>query len=190
MKGEQFLARTQRLPAEILIIEGWIGREGIEAAKVEFERGHYAYLVTGGGISKNDWDNRQWNYAEEAGKLLVNLGVPADKVIEAPAQDVKTQRTFTTAIAVRRTLANRGLKIDKANIFTIGAHARRSRLVFAKVFPYPAQIGVVSFSLSSYRPEPWWKSSERADTFIKETVGYLFELLLNSGRTTNEPVRP
>ena len=39
--GELFLALTHRLPAEVLVVEGWIGREGVRAAVDEFERGSY-----------------------------------------------------------------------------------------------------------------------------------------------------
>lgn len=189
-KGESFLARTDRAPADVLIVEGWIGRAGLEAAKVEFETGGYRYLVTGGGLSRSDWDHQQWNYAHEAAQLLVYLGLPPDKVIEAPAPDSIRQRTFVTALAVRQVLSDKGLHFNAANVFTVGAHARRSRLVFAKVLDSRIQVGVVSTPYATYRPEPWWRSSERADAFIKETVGYFFELLLNSGRTSNSRSSP
>jgi hypothetical protein len=33
--------------------------------------------------------------------------------------------------------------------------------------------------------ERWWQSSERFKEFLEETIGYLYEILLNSGRLTN-----
>jgi len=39
--GESYLEATHRLPADILVVEGWIGRKGIRAAVDEFERGGY-----------------------------------------------------------------------------------------------------------------------------------------------------
>ena len=187
--GEAFLSMTQRQPAEVLVVEGWIGRDGLTAAKTEFEQGGYRYVVTGGGISKNDWDHRRWNYAEVAGELMIRLGVPADRVIQAPAQDTQSGRTFVTALAVRQAIEAHGLHPTAVNVFTIGAHARRSRLVFAKALGPGIKVGVVAWVQPDHSLGPWWKSSERAEDLIKETVGWFFEAVLNSGRVSNSPGR-
>jgi len=182
--GERFFSLTERVPAEALAVEGWIGIDAIRAAKVEFEQGKYGYIVTVGGLSGNPWDSRRWNYADEAAELFVRLGVPAEKVIAAPAPDFESHRTFGAAAVASRELQRRFLQPAGINVFTSGTHARRSRLVFAKAFPN-SRIGVISWIPPHYRDEPWWKSSERALDLLKETVGYFFELLLNSGRTSN-----
>jgi hypothetical protein len=39
--GESYLAVTDRSQADILVVEGWIGRKGIRAALDEFEPGCY-----------------------------------------------------------------------------------------------------------------------------------------------------
>jgi hypothetical protein len=39
--GESFLSSTTRVPAEILVVEGWIGRPGVRAAAAEFEQRGY-----------------------------------------------------------------------------------------------------------------------------------------------------
>ena len=44
MYGESFFSLTRRLPAEVLVVEGWIGEEGIRAAAAEFERGGLCYI--------------------------------------------------------------------------------------------------------------------------------------------------
>lgn len=185
--GEEFFSLTQRQPAEALVVEGWIGIDGVSAAKAEFEAGGYRYIVTAGALTNNRWGRQQWNYAIEAGELLHNLGVPAEKVIIAPARDTESHRTFEAALAVRQTLEQRGLHFKNVNVFTLGVHARRSRLVFAKALPAGTAVGVIAWSPPDYRPEPWWRSSSRALDLMKETVGWLFEAGLNSGRTSNSP---
>jgi uncharacterized SAM-binding protein YcdF (DUF218 family) len=157
------------------------------AAKAEFERGKYQYIVTSGGPMNNRWASQDWNYATESYKLLVRLGVPPDHVIAAPASDVESHRTFESALVVRETLQKRGLHPAFVNVFTFGVHARRSRLVFAKALAPETKTGVISWIPDGYSDGPWWKSSERSLSLIKETVGYLFELLLNSGRRSNHP---
>jgi uncharacterized SAM-binding protein YcdF (DUF218 family) len=186
LQGEAFFSLTERQPAEVLVVEGWIGIDGVTAAKQEFEQGGYLYIVTAGGPTSNRWGRQQWNYAIEAAELLVRLGVPAEKVIVAPAPGTSSNRTFESALVVRQTMDKRGLHPAGVNVMTIGAHARRSRLVFAKVLPRETGVGSISWVPADYRrPGPWWKSSERALDLIKETVGYLFEVLLNSGRISN-----
>jgi hypothetical protein len=182
LRGEQFLGPTEPLPAEVLVVEGWIGLDGLDAARAEFARGGYRYLVTAGGPSGHRWDRRRWNFAESAAVALVNAGMPADRVIAAPATASPEQRTYESAVAVRTMLAARGLRPEAINVMTMAAHTRRSRLVFAKVFRGEARVGAVTWWPREYAGEPWWRSSERASDLLKETAGYAFERLLGSGR--------
>lgn len=189
-RAEIFLSLNEQQPPEILVVEGWIGHEGMHAAKAEFERGKYRYIVTSGGPMNNRWSAQRWNYATESYELLVRLGVPPERVIAAPAPDVESHRTFESAVVVRDALKEHGLQPNFVNVFTFGVHARRSRLVFAKVLDPVAKVGVISWIPEGYSDGPWWKSSERSLSLIKETVGYLFEVLLNSGRSSNHPTGP
>ncbi len=184
--GEAFLEHPGRVSADVLIVEGWIGTEGVRAAHAEFIRGQYRYLVTAGGPNDDRWGTGRWNYANRAHELLRTLGVPDASLVAAPAPDASRQRTFTSAMAVRLELEGRNIKVASANIFTLGAHARRSRLVFAKVLP-DAELGAIAWRPASEQQGPWWQSSERTIDLIKESAGYLYELLLNSGRRSNSP---
>ncbi len=179
--GESWLSLTERVPADVLVVEGWIGADGVRAAKAEFERGGYRYIVTVGALTNNRWGPRRWNYALEAHELLIALHVPEDCVIAAPAKETEGHRTYECAVAVRAALQARAIVPTGINTFTLGVHSRRSRLVFAKVLG-PIQVGAVSWHPTVYQPGPWWKSSERSLDLLKESVGYPFELLLNSGR--------
>ncbi len=191
-RGEAFLAETTRIPAEVLVVEGWIGREGFQAALAEFRQGTYRYLVTSGGVSTNNWDNQRWNYAESARNEFIRLGVPSEVIIAAPAGDNAEQRTYESAVAVARELEARGIHPHALVVFTIGAHARRSRLVYAKASPQSIAVGVISWTPSFLPKGPWWKSSVRAEALLKETVGWCLEILFNSGRSTHSslPAKP
>jgi hypothetical protein len=186
--GESFLSLTSRLPAEILVVEGWIGRDGIRAAAAEFERGGYQYVVATGGLTANKgWDIGGWSYAEGAEGELIRSGVRKDRIIVAPARDTERQRTYESAMAVRRALESRGIHANNLNVFTLGPHARRSRLVFAKVNQPGTQVGVIGWAPSRDQNEPWWRSSDRARELLAETAGYVYEALLNSGRSSGLP---
>jgi DUF218 domain len=186
LAGEAFLSHTQRLPAaEVLVVEGWIGREGVRAAATEFQDNGYKYLATSGGPALGGWERERSSYAEIAGLELVELGIPRDKIIVAPCKKTESRRTFESAAAVLRALAAMHVRPKALNVFTYGPHAKRSRLVYAKVFCPGTDVGVIAWSPSEDRLEPWWRSSQRAKELLSESVGYIFELLLNSGRLTS-----
>jgi hypothetical protein len=175
------------MPAEVLVVEGWIGDGGIRAAATEFEQRGYQYVVAAGGLTDRRND-RRWSYAEMASRNLIRFGVPKDKIILAPATDTETQRTYESAVAVWKVLQARGMQPKALNVFTLGAHARRSRLVFAKVEGPGTAVGVVDWAPSDYGATPWWRSSDRAKELLEETAGYIYEALFNSGRSSSSPV--
>lgn len=185
--GEAWLSRTERLPATVLVVEGWTGIEAITSAKAEYDRGGYEYVITSGNLAQDRWDPAPINHATAARELLLQLGLPSDRVIAAPAEVATRNRTFSTALAVRLALESRGLRPKAVNVFTIGVHARRSRLVYAKVLPADTAVGVIACFPGNLPAGPWWRSSERAAFLWKETAGWLYEALFNSGRLSNSP---
>ncbi len=158
--GEVFLSTTKRFSADVLVVEGWIGAEGLRAAAAEFKRGDYQYVVATGGppIARL---GQQTTYAEMAGRELIRFGVLPSKVIMAPAKSSTRQRTFESAVAVRQTLYAKGINASALNVFTLGIHARRSRLVFLKVNKPAIKVGVIGWIPPEYAGEQWWHSSER-----------------------------
>ncbi len=187
--GEPFLATTAKAPAEVLVVESWIGYDGIRAASAEFKTNRYGWIVSAGGLVDEHWYLARDNYADLGRGELLRSGIAPGVIITAPAEEVQVQRTFESASAVWRALHKSGIQPKSINIFTLGAHARRSRLVYAKVFGPNVRVGVVSWQPEAlnFAGQPWWHSSERALDFYKETIGYFFELLLNSGRISNSP---
>ena len=182
LQGEQFLSRNQRLTPQVLVVEGWIGIEGIQAAGTEFSQGGYSYLVASGGMTSNRWNVTRDSYAQMAERELLRFGIARDKLIFAGSDGTESKRTFQSAVAVSQALEMRNVHPETINIFTFGSHARRSQMVFAKVFRGRSRVGVISWVPPGYINQPWWRSSERSDDLIKESVGYIYELLLNSGR--------
>jgi uncharacterized SAM-binding protein YcdF (DUF218 family) len=185
--GESFLSLNQRLEPEVLVVEGWIGIDGVRAAQAEFERYGYRYIVATGDLHSDAWREDHWSLAEMTARELIQLGVPENKIIVAPAAETRTQRTFQSAVAVWRALRAKGIRPRNLNVFTQGPHARRSRLIFAKVEGPETQVGVVAWAPSGYEAAPWWCSTERAKALLTETSGYLFEVFLNSGRSSSSP---
>jgi hypothetical protein len=183
--GESYFSLTRRLPAEVLVVEGWIGSEGVHAAATEFEQHGYQYLVATGGLTEEPRDRS--NYAAIAEQELVRSGVPVGRIIVAPTGQIERQRTFESAVAAWQALQSRGIAPHLLNVFTLGPHARRSRLVYEKVYSPGTQVGVIAWVPSDYDVEPWWRSKARTKCLLKETIGYPFEVFLNSGRSSKSP---
>jgi uncharacterized SAM-binding protein YcdF (DUF218 family) len=187
-RGESFLSATHRIKgASVLIVEGWIGPEGLAAAKAEFETGKYTLIVTSGGATVTEgWERGGWNYASGAANHLLRAGVAREKVLAAPAPETDSRRTYAAARVVVEKLNDLGLHPKAVNLFTCGTHAGRSGLVFSKAFGPETKVGVIAWQPPADAEETrrsWWHSSERARGFIAESAGYFYELLLNSGRT-------
>ena len=188
-RGEIFLSLNERLPADVLIVEAWTDAEGAEAAAAEFKGSGmpYQFVVAAGGLTGNPWTKRRWSYPEIAEAELTQAAIPSSRIILARSEDNGSHRTFETAVAAKQALDARGIHPKIVNVFTRGAHARRSRLVFAKVFGPDIRVGVICWIPPGYSRGPWWQSSDRANDLLKETVGYLYEALLNSGRHRPNP---
>jgi len=176
LDGESFLSYTDRLPAEVLVVEAWIGRNGVRAAAREFEQRGYEYIVTSGGTASECWEENTLSYAEMADRELIRSGIPKERISVAPSKSSETRRTYESALAVSDALQRRNIKPKAFNVFTLGSHARRSRLVFAKVEGPLTKVGVVAWTPTDIGSDPWWWSSERTKDLITETVGYAFEV--------------
>ena len=181
--GERFLAHTERLPADTLVIESWIQPDALHAAAAEFRSGGYRHLVVTGGLTGSKGTLRRKRYADLSQRELGEAGIAKDKIIVAEMPDVDRQRTYAMAVAVRAALHAQNVHPGALNVFTAGAHARRSRLVYTKVFGSEVKVGSISWTPTDRAASAaWWRSSERTVELTKETVGYLSELLFNSGR--------
>src|SRR5262245_19954342 len=100
--GESFLSLTDRLPAKVLVVEGWIGRHGVRAAAAELRSGDYQYVVATGSQPDEDkgWEEPGWSYAEGAANELARSGIRREKIILAPARKTERERTFESAVSV------------------------------------------------------------------------------------------
>src|SRR5260221_3444239 len=81
-RGESFLSASRRMEgASLLIVEGWIGPEGLSEAKAEFEAHRYAVIDTSGGpMIDAGWNRGVWNEGAGAAEHFIRSGVPREKI--------------------------------------------------------------------------------------------------------------
>ena len=138
-----FLTVTHRVPAKVLVVEGWIHDYGVEAAVQEFKAGNYERILTtggpveGAGTSSSVYDTEAWQSAE----LLVKAGVAAEKVQSVPSRFVGRDRTFNSALALRNWLHEHNSQVSDINVLTEDAHARRTWLLFQKALGSGVTVG-------------------------------------------------
>lgn len=183
MSANQLLSVSRPVAANILVVEGWLPDYALQQSLDEFRNGQYEYLVTAGGpLEQGYFLSGYGSYAHLAGATLKKLGLPGDRLIEAPAPETLRNRTFESVRSVRAKLNDRGIRIQGINVVSMGPHARRTRLVYQRVFGRNANVGVIAVAPRNYDPNRWWKSSEGVKSVFGEALGWVHELVLDSGR--------
>jgi hypothetical protein len=172
-----FLAVTQRVDADVLVVEGWIPDYMFPAAAREFRDGHYAFmLVSGLQNDPADQSGGSPDFAHAATELK-RLGVPAQQLIECPAPFARWLRTSKTARAVR-------LKADQAvphyhgvNVVTAGPHARETWVAYQHIFESAVPVGIISIPKNNYPPNRWWLSRQGLIWVPKDFLAWLKEVI-------------
>lgn len=73
-------------------------------------------------------------------------------------------------------------------MITVGTHARRTWLVYQKVFKPQTDIGVICHPDEEYQADRWWQSSAGIKAVLTEGLGWAYEWLASSGRTRDSSV--
>jgi uncharacterized SAM-binding protein YcdF (DUF218 family) len=171
-----FLAPTQRVHSDVLVVEGWIHEYGIRGAAEEFGKGSYRRAVTTGGpvVGIGGYRNDFQTSASVGADNLVGAGLPADRVTMVPSRVSGRDRTYSSAVALRLWLQTNEPTVRKINVLTEDAHGRRTRLLFEKALGPGYDVGIISIPSPDYDPKRWWRYSEGVRTILGETIAYLY----------------
>lgn len=174
-----FFAVTDPKRGKILVVEGWLPRYAIEKAVQEFkENGYQTIITTGGPIYSQLPCGDYKNYTELAAAVLQDLRVDPGKIVSVPAPDVKKDRTYVSAIALKRWLDQNRRRIKSLDIITLGPHARRSLILHKMALGSNVSVGVISVPNRGYDPDRWWRYSQGVKTIINEVIGYVYTKLI------------
>ena len=140
--AQPFLAVTSPVHAESLVVEGWIADDGLGLALREFEGGQYERIyATGGPVTRGSHLSEYRTFAEIAAASLKRLGLKDDQVVAVACPHARMDRTYASAVALRRWFAERGQRVKAINVVTTGVHARRTWLVYKKIFGDGTAVG-------------------------------------------------
>jgi hypothetical protein len=169
-----FLAVSKPVRGQILVVEGWIPPFALEHAASEFKGHGYGLLVLTGGTHR-------WTVS-----VLKDAGVNEDRIAVVSDKQVRKDRTYSSAIALKEWLLASNIAGNKIDVFTLGVHGRRSLLLHEMVLGDGYLIGVISSDDLSYDPNQWWLSTEGIRSVVDETLAYIYtRLFLIVAQTPN-----
>jgi uncharacterized SAM-binding protein YcdF (DUF218 family) len=171
-----FLAATQRVPSDTLVVEGWIHEFAIQAAVEEYYLGGYRRLFTTGGPvpGNGGYVNDFRTSASVGAELLKKFGIPGKSVEMVPSHVIGRDRTYSSAVALRNWVRAHHVEVDSLNVMTEDTHARRTRLLFAKAFGPNVRVGVIAVPDPDYDARHWWRYSEGVEKVIEDSVAYIY----------------
>ena len=168
-----FLAVNKPVPGGVLVIEGWAADYVLEAVIADFKQNHYEKVfVTGGPLERGAPLSEYKTYADLGAASLIKLGLTTNDVQGVPAPLVRQDRTYTSAVTLKKWLGEHGMSPAQLNLISVGPHARRSRFLFQKAFGRNVRVGIVAIPPSDYDERHWWRSSAGVRTVIGEALAY------------------
>jgi hypothetical protein len=174
-----FLAVASPVKSQILVVEGWLPRQGLEQTIALVNTEGYRKVFTSGTIAEDDWNARPGEtYAELAAERLVKLGLAGDLVQAVPCAAARKDRTYSSALAVKNWCATNHFRLDSLNLVTLGPHARRSRMLYQEAFGNDVNIGVITLRNRNYDPSRWWCSSEGFREVTSEAIAWFYAKFL------------
>ena len=186
-----FLAVHQPVPGGVLVVEGWIPDYAVAATLAEFRRQHYAGIfTTGTPIEHGEVLSEHKTFADLNAAVLLRLGADPQSVHAIPSPAVGQDRTYAAAVAVRDWLHAHGLPREKVNVISVGAHARRTRLLYEKAFGPSTQVGIIAIPDRDFEPARWWRSSQGFRVITGEVIAYFYARCLFHPEPQTPPLHP
>src|SRR5256886_6843083 len=114
-----FLATTQRVDTNVLVVEGWVHKYAIRSAVEEFKaRSYREVFTTGGPVVGNGGYINDYNTAASVGaELLQNFGLPSESLQMVPSRVMDRSEEHTSELQSQSNLVCR-LLLDTKICFT------------------------------------------------------------------------
>jgi hypothetical protein len=171
-----FLAVTNRVDANYLVMEGWVHQFAARTAAKEFRSGGYQQIfvtgepVLGTGEYLKDSSTEAWVGAD----LLIREGISEGSLQRIARRQVDRDRTYGSALALKEWIQAHNLHVPAINIVTEAAHARRTRLLFQEALGPEIKVGIIAAVNPDYDQRRWWHYSEGVREVIGESIAWLY----------------
>jgi hypothetical protein len=177
---QPFLAPSAPIKAEALVIEGWIGDDGIQGAIAEFERQNYQILITiGTPILRGGYLSEYKSFAQLSAATAIKLGFDKTKIAIIPIPPTERDRTLSSAMVFKQWLQKNHPQITAVNLYSKNVHSRRSWLLYKRACEPEIKVGIIAQPTVDYDARWWWKSSEGFREVTAEAIAYFYAKLLS-----------
>jgi len=174
-----FLSVIAPVPAEVLVVESWSPDYVLQRAMSEFRRGGYRRLITSGSGLPENWKSSIYRTsAELSAATLAAMGLETNLIVAVSPPKAARDRTYTAALAVRAWLESTNMGVRAVNLYSLGPHSRRSRLLYQKALGSRVKVGVIASPDNSYDPKRWWATSNGVTDVLAEGIAYLYARIL------------
>jgi hypothetical protein len=174
-----FLAVTDPVPSDLLVVEGWIPEYALRGCVVEFRAHSYEKVFTTGGPTMGRGPTNIFNTMAHAGTCgLQALGLPSQKIQTVPALSSDRDRTYSSALALRDWLRLSHAPVHSVNVMTLDVHARRTRLLYQKALGRQIKVGIISIPSKDYPVDDWFHYSEGVKEVVSEAGAYIYARFL------------
>lgn len=177
---QPFLAVTDRVDSNYLVMEGWVHQFAARGAAAEFKAGGYQRIfitgvpVEGSGEYDTDSNTEAWVGAG----LLRRAGIPEEFLQRVPRRQVDRDRTYGSALVLKDWFHEHNLAVHGINVVTEDTHARRTRLLFQEAFGKDVKVGIISIPNPDYEARHWWRYSEGVREVTSEGIAYIYAKFL------------
>ena len=154
-------------PAPLLVVEGWLGeRELDDAAAYARSRGYSRVVTSGGAI---DSFSPFASYAERAAQRLRER-LPGLRIDAVPTPRTAQDRSYASAVWVRDWARQHAVPVETIDVYSLGAHARRSRTIYRLAFGEKTRVGIIAGMPHDSDVVRWWTTSEAAKAVLGESL--------------------
>lgn len=167
-----FLSPTKPLPAETLVVEGWLEDAELAQVLAVFEAGDYQQIIATGGEITYARDFMPYpNYAEMTYHRLLAAGVATNQLTWTSSGYAVRDRTYCSALALRAFLKGRTASID---LVSAGPHARRSWRLFRLGLGESCPVGIISIEPHAFNGRNWWTCSDGVRSVVDEAIAWFY----------------
>ena len=180
-----FLSVREPVLGGVLVVEGWVPPYAAREAAAEFRRNTYSGIyAVGEPIEEGDpYFGTYPNLADLTAARLIEYGLSPAAVHAVPAPAVGRDRTYTMARTLKHQLEADGVSTAKINVYSVGPHARRSRLLYEFAFGPNSKIGMVAVPPRDLDSDHWWRTSAGVRGVVDELVAYAYaRFILSPGK--------
>lgn len=174
------LTPNQPLSTSVLIVEGWVPDRVMKQVAQVIDEGDYQHvLISGLPLHQGAFLTQYQTHAEVTADSLVALGIERDRIMVINCDHTNHYRTHAAALAIREWIGQQNWQLEHVNLCTVGAHARRSWLIYQRIFAPQTAIGVITVTDPFYDPDAWWQSSAGFRVVMSEAIAYAYVCWLN-----------